>query len=238
MRRLFLVLMMMVGMSMVAWPALAQSPQEAIATMRSDQIVFSGPSTNGGYLEYVAAGRQVVAGGRDSSTAWIEINIDGQVVGWVPASAMAVQTGDLATLPVKGGLLDLGKGAYDVNDSTLRAAEIELIRIQRPMRLIGARWFRLQAFTGASCLNIPAAPTAPRIPQNLPEMERVQRELTYAQEQATLAIQLYQLVCDAGGIVDETLYNRGIFHLNEAYNTWNVVRLYMNEIAGLEFTVQ
>lgn len=239
MRRMLLVVLMVLGISLVAIPALAQSPQEAIVTLRSNQIVYSGPGTTGAYVEYVAAGRQVVAAGRNSSTTWVQINIDGQVVGWVPVSAVATISGDVATLPVQGGLLDLGAGTYDVNNSALRAAEIEVIRIQRPMRLIGARWFRLQAFTGASCLNIPLEPTAPRIGLGgVPELERVQRELTFVQEQTVLAIQLYQAVCDAGGVVDESLYNRGIGHLNNAYNTWNIVRLYLNELAGLEYAVQ
>jgi hypothetical protein len=234
---LFLIV---IGLLAGPWAAIAQSPTDVLGRTTTDHLVYSGPGTNAAYMEYLDRNRDVILSGRNSNSTWLEVNIDGQIVGWVPAGAISVTRGEVSSLPVKGGLLDLGKGPYDVNDSSLRAAEIELILVNRPMRFIGARWFRLQALIGASCINLPAMSARPSISAGrIPELERVQRELTYVYEQTELAIQVYTQLCAGGNAVtDLNQVNRGIGHLNNAYSAYDVVRLYLNELAGLEYVIQ
>jgi uncharacterized protein YraI len=220
---------------------------EALTTLTvqltANSIVFSGPGENSAYLEYAAEGREVIADGRNSNTSWIEINLDGQVVGWVPVeTVVALNGGDLTTLDVRGGLLDLGGSAYDIEDPILRNVQLELIKVQRPMRYVGARYFRLQSYLNASCEAIPAAPAPPVITpwylSRIPELDRVKRELTFVQEETGQAISFYEELCVTGGLVNETAYFDGLGHLNNAYSTFDTVQKYMWEITGLTFVVQ
>jgi hypothetical protein len=107
------------------------------------------------------------------------------------------------------------------------------------MRYIGARWFLLQDFYNASCDAIPEAPAPPAITDRqvgrFPELERIRRELTFVQEQTTLAIAVYAEACETGGGINQAQFERGIRHLNNAYNAYDVVQKYLGEIVGLTF---
>lgn len=214
----------------------SQGLPEVRVYMTTDSIVYSGPGTNAGYLEYVAKGREFVAAGRNSDTSWIQINIDGQIEGWVAVETITTE-GDLNTLVVRSGLLSAGNGPYPVDSPLMRAAEVQIILVTRPMRLIAARWTRLQGYQSASCQAIPSAPAPPSFtPAQIaaaPELETVQRELTWIQEQVELAILIYQEVCKGGTIINQELYTRGIGHINPAYGVYTNLRKYMNELTGL-----
>jgi hypothetical protein len=207
--------------------------------MRANQLVYTGPGTNAGIVEYAAVGRDVMAQGRNMDTSWIEIVLDGQVEGWVPAGTVRPLEGNLADLPIRGGLLDLGNGAYSASNSNIRQAEAEMLRVQRSLRIIQARFNRLQAFLGTNCDPIPV-PSAPTISDSMiaavPELAQVRTELTFVQEQTALAISVFQVACDENSIGEET-YQRLMRHVYAAGSAFNNVRRYLNAISGLEFVM-
>lgn len=219
-------------------PAQAQGLTEVPVTITTNQLVYSGPGENAAYVEFVAAGRQAVAAGRTQDASWIEINLSGQVVGWIPASSASL-AGDINTLVVRGGLLDLGGGSYDIANDNLRAAQIDMIRIQRTMRFIGARWWRLQGYTPASCQNIPAQTSESTITDAqiaaIPELGFVRSELNRVVEFTNNAIVKYSELCDAGGLGRGEIFFPGLGQLNFAYDTFDEVTRYLYDLAGLEF---
>ncbi|MFP4323858.1 MAG: hypothetical protein ACLFTK_15495 [Anaerolineales bacterium] len=224
------------GMSMLG----AQDVPEIQVQITTNQIVYSGPSENSIYYEYVANGRIVPAVGRTTDSEWVMISLNRQVQGWVPAASVSVQAGSLGDLIVRMGKLPSAADApYSVDNPQIRTAQIEMIRVNRPLRLIVARYNRLQGFSGASCQDIPTAPAFPSFSARqiaaVPELERIERELSFVAQHTTDAIAVYQVLCGEGGEVTEETYLRGIGHINEAQSAYNVLQRYIEELTGVPF---
>lgn len=239
MRKFLIVISLLTLLLLAVGGVAAQAPDTVLVSMNSNEFVYSGPGTNAAIYELIAAGRVVEAAGRNADGTWVQINMNGQIVGWVPANTVTFTQGTLANLGVRGGLLDMGNGAYRADNPTIRAAEVQLILIQRPLRLIGARYFRLQAFLGASCTDIPAPPNPPSISDRqvgaVPELDQVRRELTYVQEQTAQAIAIYGELCAFGGNISTNALLAGVAPLNNAYNAYDNVRKLLDTITGLEY---
>lgn len=231
----WLFVLLLIGLA--SGDAFAQSPITIPVGIIQTTWVYTGPGMNAGYLEYVGAGREAIAAGRNIDASWIEINLDGQIVGWVPTATLRGE--GFENLPIKGGLLAIDEGTYSADNPLIRAAEIELILVHRPMRFIGARWFRMQGFVAASCQNLPTPPSAPNISAaqiaRLPELETIKRELGYVADETAAAIRAYQGLCAQGQFFSEADYFVGLNHLNNAYNSWNVVRRYIDTLTGLVY---
>ncbi len=219
--------------------ASAQHVPEVDVRITQNQIVYSGPSENSMIYEYIAAGRVVDAVGRNGDSSWVMINMNRQVVGWVPVESVSVVDGAISDLLQRPGKVQANAGsAYAPDNDQMRAAQIEMIRIQRPLRFIVARYHRLQGFSGASCEQLPTPPSAPNFSARqiaaAPELERIQRELTFVQEQTELAILIYGILCEGGGEVTEETYLRGIQHINAAQEAYTVLLRYIEELTGLQ----
>jgi|GEM_PF-6557962 len=241
---LVLLVMMMMGGATGVVAQTDDVPSEVMVGLLDNSLVYSGPGVNAAYYEYVARGRNVIAAGRSSDSQWVQINIDGQIVGWVPVDVLTEVEGTIESLPVNGGLLDIGGGDYNVEDAYMRGAQVEMIKIQRPMRYIGARWFRLQGFLGANCEQIPAQPGEPVFTAAqlaaIPELAQLEQELRYVQQETAAAIEGFALLCEVsgGGTINQTLYLAGLSRLNNAYNAFDNLSRLFETLTGLEYIVR
>jgi hypothetical protein len=219
-------------------PSTAQNIDALPAVMRSTQLVYTGPGTNAGIVEYAAAGRDVMVQGRDMNTTWVEIVMDGQVEGWVPAGTVRPLEGSLSDLPIRGGFLDLGNGPYRATNGNIRQAEAEMLKIQRTLRIVQARFNRLQGYMGTNCAAVPA-PAAPAISDGMiaavPELEQVRTELNFVQEQTALAITVLEEACAESGSIGEGTYNRLLQHVYAAASAYGNIRRLIDQITGLEY---
>jgi len=242
----FVAFLLFVSLAGSALPVRArQGLPEAKVRFTTVSLVYTAASTESGWLEYVGAGYEAIAAGRNGAGTWVEVNLDGQLVGWVPVEVVSFFEGvPLNELVVRGGLFPTGTGKYAASDPRLRQVEVEMIRVGRMLRGTWARWNRLQAFQDSNCSNLPDIPTRPVIPQNLvdqiPELERVRHELFYVYDEARLALLIFAQVCNPTDDVniDVDSYNRGIRHINPAYGAYDIIRKYLNELTGLAYRVE
>ena len=239
MRKAYLILILVFVMAVaVPMMSFAQEHGPVPGTMRSTQLVYTGPGSNAGVVEFVAPGRGLFAQGRSADGSWVQIVLDGQVEGWVPARSVRPSEGNLSDLPIKGGLLDVGNGAYRAANPSIRQAEAEMLKIQRPLREVQARFNRLQGFQGTNCDPI-TAPRPPAISGGMigavPQLEQVKTELTFVAEQTALAIEVLEQACSGGDNIGGSVYDRLMQHVYAAQNAYNNVRFFINEITGLQF---
>jgi len=241
MRKISFLLLIVILLWGAFAPAQAQEEdviRDLPVRLSANVILRSGPGLDTAWFEYLAANRQAKAIGRDTNTEWIKIKVTFDLEGWVAASSLRVDNrADLERLPIVRGLRD-GGGGYPVDDPRLRAVEVEMIRIQRPLLLISDRYFRLQVSLPTSCGGIPANPEPPAIPdaaiQAIPELARVKQELTYSQQELTVTMDVFRKICETEGDIPADLYFRAQEALSNSRHAFTNVRLYLNEIAGLQ----
>ena len=235
---LMIVLVIVIGAPLLST---AQSGEAFPAQMNANQLVYSGPGTNAGIVEFAAAGRDLMAQGRDMNTAWIEIVLDGQVEGWVPAETVNPLGGDLGSLPIRGGLLDVGNGSYSAANSSIRQAEAEMLKVQRSLRIVQARFNRLQAFMGTNCSPVPK-PAAPAITDAMiaavPELAQVRNEINFVHNETVLAIQVLEEACAESNSIGEGTYNRLMQHVYSAQNAYLNLRRLVDSLTGLEYVIK
>jgi uncharacterized protein YgiM (DUF1202 family) len=239
MRKLGLLLVIALLIGWLPSSSQAQTPSGISIELAANVVIRSGPGWNTAWYEYAAQGRSATAIGRDSQTLWLKINLNNQLEGWVPASAVIqVVAGSFSTLPIVSGLRANGQGKYAVTDPALRAAEIDLIRLQRVVLLIGDRYYRLQGGLAASCELIPAPPAPPVFTasdlQRIPELNQVKNELTYVQAQITQAVLIYIDICAADGKVSTEYFMQGANAHESARRALTNVRLLINTLVGLQ----
>ena len=244
MRKLGLFFALLIVLAALPGIGQAQDPQpvnQIETRLAGNAVLRTGPGFNTGWYEYLARGRNVIATGRDTETQWIEINVGHQFFGWVPANSLERAAISYTLLPVKPGLRSTGNGAYPVDHPALRAVEVDMIALQRPLQQIAARYSRLQGFLNASCESIPAIPPVPQVTAGdiamIPELETFRIELGIAHTELSTAITRFQEICTTGRGVNESVYLQGLTANNNALTVLKNLRLYLNILTGLESVI-
>lgn len=245
MRKFLLVLLVIALLAALPAAANAQEPEPDLSdgvpvTLASNQILRSGAGWNTLWWEYVARGRDGVATLVSPNGLWVKVSF-ATLSGWVPTSSLRRPDHSLLQLlPVDDGLRAGDEAQLDPSLDAMRNLQVEMIRINRVVSFLQARFLRLQGFVSASCASLPDDPALPAISdadvQRYPQLETFRRELSYVVQKVSESLAAYRSICNAGGISSNSdpVYLTGLVAMEDANRAISNLRLYLLELTDME----